>query len=168
MSVLLPPNYTNITHNICINTLQILHCILSQNGTLRILTIFVAWGFWCVVGWLYSLHTSPATLEQLSNGETLRSPEQHNYDKDLASWGIWTPPGDLSWCSPLESLYAQMNLLMNTSQAPIGFLWILPNVFCFRTPTADLSPHCFNRIIIAGRWGICVSPTHHWFSSASE
>lgn len=46
-------------------------------------------------------------VEQQHNGETLRSAEQHNCNKDLASWAIWTPPGDLSWCSPLEKPYTQ-------------------------------------------------------------
>lgn len=61
----------------------------------------------------------------------LRSTEQHNYEKDLASWGIWTPPGDLLWCIPLESLYAQINLLMNMSQALFGFLWNISNIHRF-------------------------------------
>lgn len=76
----------------------------------------------------------------------LRSPEQHNYDKGLASWGIWTPPGDLYWRSPLESLYGQMNLLMNTSQASIGFLWILPNIFF----VLERKPQIYLHIISTG------------------
>lgn len=100
-------------------------------------------------------------VEQQHSGETLCSPEQHNCNKDLASWGIWTPPGDLSWCSPLEKLHPQANLLMNTSLALIGFLGNLPNLLCFvrwdagTTPTTALPLLCFDRIIIPGQWGLC-------------
>lgn len=100
-------------------------------------------------------------VEQQHNGETLRSPEQHNCNQDLVSWGIWIPPGDLSWCSPLEKLYAQANLPMNMSLALIGFLGNLPNIQSFvrsdagTTQTAELPPLCFDRIIIPGQWGLC-------------
>lgn len=65
-------------------------------------------------------------VERQHNGETLRSLEQHNCNKDLASWGIWTPPGDLSWCSPVEKLCTRVNSLMNTSLAVFGFLKKIP------------------------------------------
>lgn len=104
---------------------------------------------------------SSKSTEQQHNREALRSPEQHNYNKDLASCGIWTPPSDLSWCSPLEKLCAQANLLMSTSLALIGFLGNLPNIWCFvhsdagTTQTTDFPPLCFDRIMIPGQWGLC-------------
>lgn len=100
-------------------------------------------------------------VERQHNGETLRSLEQHNCNKDLASWGIWTPPGDLSWCSPVEKLCTRVNSLMNTSLAVFGFLRKIPNIWGFvhldagAKQTADLPPLCFDRIIIPGYWGLC-------------